>query len=263
MKPQRIYRRTYKIYTNTKMIIFYMKNIILLLLLCFTPLTFAKSRTNITDNQVQGRLNIVNGYSTECVMHKFYTNSGWTQIEGEVGRNGIDGLYYKKKKGVIREVLVAESKWNKSRLSRSGKNKLVKQMSQEWVLRTLNKLQKHKPLPEYKSIKKLVKNDQYRARLFKMFPVGKDKIQIHIYKIKNKGMGSFDTFIENTLRPITIAEPANSFERGILESYDRCRKEALRKYFPMLSDKSITELLQDNYLQKKDLKKFLQNKIVP
>ncbi len=88
----------------------------------------------------EGFIHEVNGNSAECVMHKFYTNTGWSQIEGEVGRNGIDGLYYKKKKGVIREVLVAESKWNKSRLGRSGKNKLVKQMSQEWVLRTLRKL---------------------------------------------------------------------------------------------------------------------------
>ena len=240
------------------MIIFYMKNIIFLVLICFTPLIFAKSSTNLTDNQIQARLNIVNGYSAECVMHKFYTNTGWTQIEGEVGRNGIDGLYFKKKKGVIREVLVAESKWNQSRLGRSGKNKLVKQMSQEWVLRTLNKLQKHKPLPEYESIKKLVQHDQYRARLFRMFPVGKYKIQIHIYKIKNKGMGNFDTFIENKLRPIKIAEPVNSFERGILEAYDKCRTESLRKYFPMLSDESIKILLHDNYLQKNDLKNYIQ-----
>lgn len=210
------------------------------------------------DSKIQGRLNIVNGYSAECVMHKFYTNTGWTQIEGEVGRNGIDGLYFKKKKGVIREVLVAESKWNKSRLGRSGKNKLVKQMSQEWVLRTLNKLQKHKPLPEYESIKKLVQNDQYRARLFKMFPVGKDKIQIHIYRIKNKGLKSFDTFIESKLHPITITEPANSFEQNVLESYNMCRAESLRKYFPMLSDVDIKLLLRDNYLQKNDLKNYIQ-----
>jgi hypothetical protein len=54
-------------------------------------LTFSENKATITDNQIQGRLNIVNGYSAECVMHKFYTNSGWIQIEGEVGRNGIDG----------------------------------------------------------------------------------------------------------------------------------------------------------------------------
>lgn len=89
-------------------------------------------------------------------MHKFYTNTGWEQIEGEVGRNGIDGLYLKRKQGVIREVLVAESKWNKSRLGRSGENKLVKQMSQEWVLGTMERLQKYKPLPEYEQVQQLI-----------------------------------------------------------------------------------------------------------
>ncbi len=128
-------------------------------------------------------------------------------------------------------------------------------MSQEWVLRTLRRLQKHKPLPEYDSIKKMVQNNQYRARLFSMFPVGNDKIQIYIYKIKNKGMKSFNTFIESKLPHITITEPANSFEQSILESYNMCRAEALRKYFPMLNDHSIKGLLRDNYLQKRDIKR--------
>lgn len=100
-----------------------LKTIVILL---FTVYSFGKP---LSSSKVQGRLNIVNGYSAECVMHKFYTSSGWTKIEGEVGRNGIDGLYCKKKNGTIHEVLVAESKWNKSRLGKSGKNKLTKQMS--------------------------------------------------------------------------------------------------------------------------------------
>lgn len=242
------------------MLSFYMTNHLRILLTLFSIITlsFSGATTRITDNQIQGRLNIVNGYSTECIMHKFYTNSGWTQIEGEVGRNGIDGLYYKKKNGVIKEVLVAESKWNKSRLGRSGKNKLVQQMSQEWVLKALWKLQKHKPLLEYKTIKKLILGNQYRARLFKMFPVGQDKVQIKIYKIQNKGMKTFDTFHESTLKPITIGLPRNGFERAILESYDKCRSEALERYFPMLGVDEISALLEDNYLQKKDLKRFIQ-----
>ena len=71
-------------------------------------------------------------------------------------------------------------------------------------------------------------------------------------------MKSFDTFIESKLRPITIAEPENSFEKSVLESYDKCREEALEKYFPMLRDWSIKELLRDNYFQKRDVKKFLK-----
>lgn len=189
-------------------------------------------------------------------MHKFYTNSGWIKIEGEVGRNGIDGLYYQKKNGVIREVLVAESKWNKSRLGKSGKNKLVKQMSQEWVIRTLDRLQKYRSLPEYASIKKFVQNNQYRARLFRMFPRSKNRVQIHIFKIKNKGSNNYDIRILNKLDSITMDKPKNSFQKGILDAYNRCRTEALHKYFPMIDDETITILLQDNYLQKKDLKKY-------
>ncbi len=235
-----------------------MKNIILLLLICLTPLTFAKDSTNITDNQIQGRLNIVNGYSAECVMHKFYTDTGWTQIEGEVGRNGIDGLYYKKKNGIIKEVLVAESKWNKSKLGKSGKHRLIKQMSQEWVIKTLNRLQKYRPMPEYATIKKLVKYGQYRARLFRMFPRGKDKVQIQIYRIKNKGSNDYDILIEQKLDSVTMGSPKNSFQKRMLETYNQCRTQALHKYFPMLNDSDINLLMKDNYLQKSDIANMLQ-----
>jgi len=220
--------------------------------------SFANEYPIMTENKIQGRLNIVNGYSTECVMHKFYTNTGWVQLEGEIGRNGIDGLYYKKKNGVIKEVLVAESKWNTSQLGWSGKNKLILQMSQQWILRTLEKLQNYKSLTEYTSIQKLVLHNQYRARLFRMFPVDNNKIQIYIYKIKNKGMNSFNTFIESRLKPITMEEPNNNFEKDILNSYNTCRTSALKQYFPMLNDKSIKKLLKDNYIKKQEMINILQ-----
>jgi len=232
------------------------------ILLSGTHLLYAKN-TLPSDNKIQGRLNIVNGYSAECVMHRFYENSGWKRIEGEVGRNGIDGLYYKKKNGVIREVLVAESKWNKSRLGKSGKNKLIRQMSQAWVLRTLERLQKYKPLPAYPAIKRLVEHDQYRARLFRMFPKGKDKVQIHIYRIKNKGSHDYDIVISQKLEPITMNHPKNRFQAQILKTYNQCRSKALHKYFPMLKEDQIRQLLKDNYLQKDDVIKVLSCFISP
>lgn len=232
-----------------------MRKSLVFFLTLFTGILFAKE--SLSDGKIQARLNILNGYATECVMHKFYTNTGWEKIEGEVGRNGIDGLYFKKKHDVIREVLVAESKWNKARLGRSGKNKIIKQMSQEWVLRTMNRLEKYKPLPEYEHIKKLIAYDQYRARLFKMAPIGKDEIQIKIYKIKNKGSKNYETFLESTLKPITLGKAKNSFENMVVEAYSSCRKEALNKYFPMLSEEVVEILLLDNYLQKKDIKLYL------
>ena len=90
-----------------------------ILLLSITLITLSLSRDIPSDNKIQGRLNIINGASAECVMHQFYTQSNWTQIEGEIGRNGIDGLYYN---------------------SQSAKNKTIKQMSKEWVLKTMKKL---------------------------------------------------------------------------------------------------------------------------
>ena len=232
-------------------------NFILIQFILITYFSFGQEE-KMTDNQLQAKLNIINGASSECVMHYFYTKSGWNQVEGEVGRNGIDGLYYKKKNGAIKEVLVSESKWNTARLGKSGKNKLVKQMSQEWVLRTLGRLQKYKPIPEYQIILKLVQNDQYRARLFKLLPIDDNKIQIIIYKVKNKGLKNFDLFIESTLRPITISEPENSFEKGIIVDYNECRAKALVKYIPVLNKESIELLLHDNYLQPYDLRKVFK-----
>ncbi len=53
---------------------------ILLFLVSITTISFSKSSVVMADTKIQGRLNIVNGYSAECVMHKFYTDTGWIQI---------------------------------------------------------------------------------------------------------------------------------------------------------------------------------------
>ena len=229
----------------------------ILVFMLFSIFLFANTPYVMKDSKIQGRLNIVNGYSSECMMHEFYTSTGWIKIEGEIGRNGIDGLYYKMKNSHIKEVLVAESKWNSSRLGRSGKNKLIKQMSKEWVLRTMNKLQRHKPLPEYQSIKKLIEHDQYRARLFKVIPKGSDSIQIDIYTLKNKGQHEFDTFVERKLDLINLKTPKNSFERKMVKAYNSCRATALHKYFPMLKTDDVNVLLEGNYLKKRDVREIL------
>ena len=232
-----------------------MRYITLFILLCIT----LQAREIPRDSLIQGRLNIINGASAECVMHKFYTNSGWTQIEGEIGRNGIDGLYYKKKNGVIKDVLVAESKWNTSRLGRSGKNKAVKQMSQEWVLRTMNKLVNKIHTNVYTVLRRFIKNNQYRARLFRLKPKINNTIQISIYKIKNKGLKTFEEIKDTSLQlpPIKINEPRNSFEKGIVNAYNDCRKEKLHKYFGFLTEKENRILLSVNHIQKRDVKVIL------
>ena len=233
-----------------------MFNKVILSFLLFLSLSIARDIPR--DSLIQGRLNIVNGASAECVMHQFYTKSGWVQVKGEIGRSGIDGLYYKKKNGVIKDVLVAESKWNTSRLGRSGKNKAVKQMSQEWVLRTMNKLIKKMPSKTYTTLKRFIENNQYRARLFRLKPKFHNTIQISIYKIKNKGLKAFDEIKDRQLPPISIISPRNSFEQRMVKAYNNCRKKKLNKYLPVLTDTEVAYLLKDNYIQKKDIKKLFK-----
>jgi len=62
---------------------------LLWILLLLPVLLLAQSP--LTPRQIQAKLNILNGAAAECVMHRFYADSGWIRIEGEVGRNGIDG----------------------------------------------------------------------------------------------------------------------------------------------------------------------------
>ena len=235
--------------------------ITLLLFGCSQPYSTTTTTTTddiiqLTDGQIQGKLNIVNGASAECVMHNFFVTSDWMQIEGEIGRNGIDGLYIKKEDEIVKEVLVAESKWNSGSLGKSGVNKLIKQMSKDWILNTLNKLRDKNSDMDYKQIEKLVKNDQYRARLFKLIPK-EDKLQILLYKLTNKGSNNFEMNKYNTIDNIDINKPKNTFEQILVTSYNDCRKTALVKYFPMLSSSDIEKLLLDNHLQKRDIKSVL------
>ena len=237
-----------------------MKKMVLLLLLIAT-LLYAKNTdlVNLSTKSIQAKLNIVNGSAAECVMDYFYTNSKWIKIKGEVGRNGIDGLYIKKQNGIVKDVLVAESKWNTSRLGRSGKNKLTKQMSQKWVLRTLERLKKFGTIDDFEVIKRFIQNNQYRARLFKLIPVGSDSIQIKLYKIKNKGFNAYDIFPERDLEAIVLKKPKNSFQKDIVKAYNHCRNEGLDKYLSGLMDRQKAILLDDNYLKANDVIKVMKN----
>ncbi len=234
----------------------YMTKLVLGIML-FVTVFFLSTTYIMKEKKIQGRLNIVNGYSAECLMHQFYTSSGWIKIEGEVGRNGIDGLYYKKKNGQVSEVLVAESKWNSSKLGQNDKNKLIQQMSKVWLLFAMDKLKKYKPLPEYNSIQNIIKNDQYRARLFKVIPVGKKGISINIYTLKNKDPYTFDTLVERKLNTIDLKNPQNIFEKNMLKAYNSCRETALYKYFPTLKSVDVSMLLEGNYLKMRDVREVL------
>ncbi len=113
-----------------------------------------------------GQINIKVGTINENMMNRYFQSTGWTKIEGEVGRNGIDGLFIKRKNGVIRDVFIVESKYNKSGLQYTDNGQ---QMTKQWIMAKVKKLQaKYPDNPDYKVIEKYIEKDIYRAALWNL-----------------------------------------------------------------------------------------------
>lgn len=167
----------------------------------------AKFLPNYEFKDIQ-QLNKFNGDVTEAMMSKYFRGSGWGQISGEVGVNGIDGLFIKKdKNGNIKDILIVESKYNKSQLGHINKSSIKKsrQMSKRALLKQIDKKKKDiqskinkatstveknklkKQLKQYQQIKNKIWNDNYRARLFKIKPTSKKgEFKITIDAIEQK-----------------------------------------------------------------------------
>ena len=112
------------------------------------------------------QVNILAGELNERVMVKYFKGSGWTQIHGEIGRNGIDGLFIKKNKsGVISDVLFAEAKYNFSPL---GNTIHGTQMSKEWLHKKVTNLIKKTNNKQYNQILSHLNNNTYRSTLWRL-----------------------------------------------------------------------------------------------
>lgn len=167
----------------------------------------AKLAPNLDYQDIQ-QLNKYNGDVTEGVMKNYFKNSGWTQIEGEIGVNGIDGLFIKRdQNGDIKELLFAESKYNNSQLGYIDKNdhtKKARQMSKDALDKQLRNLIKkvendikiatgkekvklESLLKDYFIIKNKIEIDDYRARLFNLKPLGDNKFKITIDALEQNG----------------------------------------------------------------------------
>jgi len=131
------------------------------------------------------------GNVSENFMHDYFKKSGWKQLPGEIGSNGIDGLYIKKNKsGVIIDVMCAESKFNKSTLGTINKG-LTKQMSKEWCLTKLDNLIKNGDSTlkkDYKIIRERVKNNKLKKRLFKVLQNASGKYTVQVKNIVDDGL---------------------------------------------------------------------------
>ena len=178
----------------------------------YPPLTLA---------QINNKVGTIN----ENLMNKYFQSTGWTKIEGEVGRNGIDGLFIKKKKGVIVDVLIAESKYNKSGLQYTLNGK---QMSKQWTLKKIETLQKKYPKDKnYNDIQKFVQHDNYRSILWNLKTTDKNLI-VSVKKVHDKN-GAISTssfkgnekmkinFTENN--QISLTHPNNTFQKKFVDWY--------------------------------------------
>ena len=173
------------------------------------------------------QLNHYVGKINENIMTKYFQSTGWTKIEGEVGRNGIDGLFVKKSNGVIKDVLVVESKYNKSTLKETAHGQ---QMTQEWVVKKVNNLIKKYPNnDEYREIKRFIDNDTYRSLLWKL-KVDDNKLIISLQKIHDKEGRVVTSNLQGSSKmkinyagnqEIDLKNPQNDFHKKIISWYTK------------------------------------------
>ena len=124
------------------------------------------------------------GQISENLMTRYFGAGKWEQMEGQIGRTGIDGLFVFRKDGVIRDLLVVESKYNGSLL---GETDHGTQMSKDWILRKLVELQSRYPEnPDYPVLERLVSADAYRAILWQL-EVKEDELQVALRRMHSKG----------------------------------------------------------------------------
>ena len=123
------------------------------------------------------------GQISENLMTRYFGAGKWEQMEGQIGRTGIDGLFVFRKDGVIRDLLVVESKYNGSLL---GETNHGTQMSKDWILRKLVELQsRHPENNDYPVLERLVSADAYRAILWQL-EVTADELQVALRRMHSK-----------------------------------------------------------------------------
>lgn len=211
---------------------------------------------DLTADKVDARLKKVNGDTAEYVMNKLLKKNGWKNIEGEVGKRGIDGLFVKyDADGNVKQVMVAEAKYGSSNL---GTNKYgtdvknVRQMSKKGLLHQIDNLIKEYPNnKEYRQIRKHIQSGNYRARLFQLKNLG-NTLSFEMKKILPNGdigikiekLSRSEKYKVNGLK-IDFNNPKTKFEKSILNAYRHGQYKALIGNFKF-SSLDAKEVLSSN-----------------
>ncbi|MCT7909058.1 hypothetical protein N5915_05750 [Arcobacter lacus] len=132
-----------------------------------------------------------NGKISEIHMDSFYKKGGWEKLPSSVKNiNGIDGLYIKRKNGVVSDVLITDSKYNTSKLGTID-NGTIKQMSKDWIKFNLDELTKKDIDPnlkkDYENIKKYVEKDMHKSQIFNVKPAPNGKYEVILSNVLPNG----------------------------------------------------------------------------
>jgi nitrate reductase NapAB chaperone NapD len=197
----------------------------------FTHAEEIKHLTDTLSGFDKNRAHLDNGAISEHISTTIYKKNGFSKLDAEVGRNGIDGLYVKRDKtGKIKNVVFSEVKYGTAKLG-TIQNGSIQQMSKEWKLSALNKKisqleklptlspQDKKLLGELKSIKKMVKIDSplVKSQLTKVHNLGNGKFSITMNEVVDKGTKKVE--IGKQLKHRFQTKNARKFEIDINKHY--------------------------------------------
>ena len=125
------------------------------------------------------------GQIGEKVMHRMFESGGWERLQSQLGRQGIDGLFVKRRRGQIVDILVIESKFNTSSLQPTLHGM---QMSVNWVQQNIRRLVISDPHnKDLLRVRDLVNAQRYRGVLWRISYRHFDKPTVQLKKVISRG----------------------------------------------------------------------------
>ena len=196
-----------------------------------------------------------------------YQPDKWEKINGQIGRTGFDGLYVRRKNGVIRKVFINESKYGYSKL---GTTRAGKQMSKQWSIKKVDELLSRaraehltagtasrrlvgaRRIADLEQIKRLLIADTgVRRQVWNhKFSGGRWHIQKNVVA---------DELAENLVR----GKFGGELDKGIIledRQFDRLEKASSRRFHQREREKVFTSLRRE--LQKDSLSSRQTNKVI-
>ena len=173
------------------------------------------------------QLKLKAGAVAEKVMDSNFLKSGWSKIEGEVGRNGFDGLYVKLDRyGNVKSTMIMESKYGKAQLKKTVDG--ATQMSQKWSLKKIDALIKKYPNdPNYRQIKAHIVKGNVKYRIYRL-QANNNKLHQTIEKIipsesnvsisKLNGGEKYQANYSQNIE-IDVNSPKGSYQKALVEAY--------------------------------------------